>query len=274
MKNSFKNVLWLSIFLFLLFPINTNATVYTRSSGTIILTAPKSKSYQWYVKKNKQWEKVKGGNRRHISILCGKSKNGYKYRCKLKKKWSKTEKIVVTDVGKRYQRSIDVKKAMGMFAPKCADGYCYVHCTNKALSKKVRKAIDLLNNRIGLTFIYTDSPHIADIIIQRWQAGKLTDSMWLRADEIDTVRENAAYWSGVTFSIDGLHYLVCVNGDYVSGRDNICYSVVMHELGHCIGIGHSNDPKSIMYYYCYGTIKMTQKDIENFRTQRNKLRSL
>lgn len=266
--------MFLTMFLFLLFPINSHATVYTRSTGTITLTAPKSKSYQWYVYNKKQWRKVKGGNYRSITILCGKNKNGYKYKCKLKKKWSKTERIVITDIGKRYQRSIDGKKAKGMFMPKCADGYCYVHCTNKAFSKKVQKSINILNSKIGLTFIYTDSPHIADIIIQKWQSGKLSDSIWLRDDEIDTIRENGAVWYGVTFSIDGLHYLVCVNGDYLSGRDNYCYSVVMHELGHCIGIGHSSDKNSIMYNYCNGSIQMTQKDIEDFKTQRNKLRSL
>ena len=158
--------------------------------------------------------------------------------------------------------------------PKCADGYCYVHCTNKKLAVKTKGAIDIINKQIGLTFIYTDSPHIADIIIQRWSDKKLNDSIWLRDDEIDQIRNNGDFWAGVAFSIEGLHYLICINWDYVYNNDIYCKSVIIHELGHCIGIGHSDDVTSIMYPSCMGIIKMTPSDIINFKKQREKLRSL
>ncbi len=239
----------------------------------VTITAPKSKNYQWYVKKEKRWKKIKGENRRNITLLCSKRMNGYRYKCKLNKGWSKSEKIVITDIGKRYQRSINIENAKGLFLPKCADGYCYVHCTNKALAKNVKKAIIIINNNIGRTFIYTDSPHISDIIIQRWSANKLNDSIWLKSDEIDSIRKDGKLWGGVTFSKDGLHYLVCINKDYTEYSDLYCKAVIIHELGHCIGITHSSDKNSIMYKTIY-KYKMSMSDIAIFKAQRKKLREL
>lgn len=274
MKSKIKFIIIFTIVLFLAFPLKANATIYTRSSGTVTITAPKSKSYQWYVKKNKRWKKIKGENRRNLTLLCCKKMNGYRYRCKLNNKWSKSEKLVITDIGKRYQRSIDKEKAKGLFIPKCADGYCYVHCTNKHLAIRVKKAIDYVNGKIGRTFIYTDSPHIADIIVVRWSGNKLSDSIWLQSDEIDQITKNGKGWAGVTFSEEGLHYLVCINSYYTYYNDSYCKSVIVHELGHCIGIGHSPDKNSIMYYISKTKCSMTQSDIETFKAQRKKMRSL
>lgn len=267
--------MFLIVVLFFIFPIKVDASVYTRSSGSVTITAPKSKSYQWYVKKNERWKKIKGEDERNITLLCSKTMNGYRYRCRLNnKKWSKSEKLVITDIGKRYQRSIDKEKANGLFIPKCADGYCFVHCTNKVLSVRVKNAIDILNSQIGRTFIYTDSPHIADIVIQRWNGKKIADSIWLKSNEIDEIKKNGELWAGVTFSEDGLHYLICINSNCMYYSNSYCHSVIIHELGHCIGIGHSQDKNSIMYPTARMKCKMTQNDIIAFKAQRKKLRSL
>lgn len=275
MKNKYKYAIIIFIVLFLIFPVKASATIYTRSSGYVTITAPKSKSYQWYVKKNERWKKIKGENRRNLTLLCSKKMNGYRYRCRLNnKKWSKSEKLVITDIGKRYQRSINKEKAKGLFIPKCADGYCFVHCTNKALSVRVKNAIDILNDKIGRTFIYTDSPHIADIIIQRWSGSRLNDSIWLKSNEIDEIKKNGKPWAGVAFSEDGLHYLICINNDYAYYSNSYCHSIIIHELGHCIGIGHSQDKKSIMYPIAQMKCRMTQNDILTFKAQRKKIRAL
>ena len=277
MKNKYKYIIIVFIVLFLIFPVKASATIYTRSSGNVTITAPKSKSYQWYVKKNERWKKIKGENRRNLTLLCSKKMNGYRYRCRLNnKKWSKSEKIVITDIGKRYQRSIDKEKARGLFLPKCADGYCFVHCTYKPLSIRVRKAIDIVNNKIGRTFVYTDSPHIADIIIQKWRGNKLYDSIWLKSNEIDIIKKKGKEWAGVAFSedSDGLHHLVCINTYYTDYDNSYYHAVIIHELGHCIGIGHSQDKKSIMYPIAQMKCRMTQNDILTFKAQRKKIRAL
>lgn len=274
MKSKIKFIIIFTIVLFLAFPLKANATIYTRSSGMVTITAPKSKSYQWYVKKNKRWKKIKGENRRNLTLLCNKKMNGYHYRCKLNNKWSKSEKLVITDIGKRYRRSIDKEKAKGLFIPKCADGYCYVHCTNKTISKRVVKAIAYINEKIGRTFIYTDSPHIADIIIEKYTGNRLPDSIWLHSDEIDTIKKNGTTWAGVAFSEDGWYYLICINSYCLYYSDSYCKAVIVHELGHCIGLGHSPDKNSIMYYIAKSKCVMTQSDIEMFKAQRKKIRTL
>ena len=274
MVSKIKLLMFFAIVLFLAFPVKASATVYTRNTGVVTITAPKSKKYQWYVKKNKRWKKIKGENRRKLTLLCNKKMNGYRYRCKLAKKYSKSEKLVITDIGKRYQRSINKNEIKGLFMPKCADGYCYVHCTSKLLVNQTRQSIDIINNTIGRTFIYTDSPHIADIIIEKCSNDILHDSIWLRDNEIDQIRENGKFWAGVTFSLESIHYLVLINISYTYGRDDICKSVIIHELGHCIGVGHSKDSTSIMYEYCIGVTKMNPSDIYNFKKQRKKIKML
>ena len=267
-------IIFFFIVLFLFMPVNIYANVYTRSSGTVTITADKAKEYQWYVKKDKRWERVKGENRRSFTLLCNKGMNGYRYRCRLnKKKWSKTERIIVTDIGRRYHRKIKPEEVQGMFMPKCADGYCYVHCTNKTLAKHVRKAIDEITKKVGRLFIYTDSPHIADIIVQKWSGNILNESLWSKIDEPEVIARYGHGWAGVTFSDKGLHHLVCVHTDYAYINDEYCRAIIMHELGHCIGITHNEEPGSIMHSQT-NVWHLSTKDIERFRTQMNKLRSL
>lgn len=275
MVSKIKLLMFFAIVLFLAFPVKASATVYTRNTGVVTITAPKSKKYQWYVKKNKRWKKIKGENRRKITLLCNKKMNGYRYRCKLAKKYSKSEKLIITDIGKRYQRSISKEEIKGLFMPKCADGYCYVHCTSKLLVNQTRQSLDIINKNIGRTFIYTDSPHIADIIIEKWtKENMLNDSIWLKDNEIDQIRNNGYFWAGVTFSMESIHYLVCINLNYVYGRDDICKSVIIHELGHCIGLGHSTNRTSIMYETCLGVTKMSKLDIINFKKQKMLIKAL
>ena len=47
-------------------------------------------------------------------------------------------------------------------------------------------------------------------------------------------------------------------------RDQI-YTVALHEVGHSLGLGHTQDPKSIMYpnAYKYGLMEVTRQDMIN-----------
>ena len=46
---------------------------------------------------------------------------------------------------------------------------------------------------------------------------------------------------------------------------NQIYTIALHEIGHSLGLGHSDDPKSIMYpnSYKYGLMEVTKQDMIN-----------
>ena len=262
---------------------------YTRHSGTVtfILKAKgKDLTYQWYVRKSDKWKKikkVKHSDESSFTLECTRKMNGWKFRCLVKdrygnEKWSKSAKLTITDKGKPYQRSITSDAISGMFLPKSADNYCYVYSYYSWYKREIKKAIEIINDTIGMTFIYTDSPHIADIVVADYEDNKLRDSMWLLSNEIALVKKYGDEWAGVAFSDPGmyLHYLVLLNRNYCNClRSKNIQALVMHELGHCIGLSHSYfNKKDIMAPEGLGDPVMTKNDIERFSRQRSILRDI
>ena len=262
---------------------------YTRHSGTVtfVLKAKgKGLTYQWYVKKSDQWKKikkVKHSDESSFTLECTRKMNGWKFRCLVKdkygnEKWSRSAKLTITDKGKKYIRNIPLDSARGMFLPKSADNYCYVYSYYSRFKSEIKKAIEIINQTIGMTFIYTDSPHIADIVITDYENNKLKDSIWLLSNEIALVEKYGDEWAGVAFSSPELevHYLVLLNRTYLDClKSRNIQAIVMHELGHCIGIPHSYfDPNDIMAPEGIGRPVMTKNDIQSFTRQRKALRNI
>ena len=248
--------------------LSANANQYTRDTGVVTFTAPKSSEYQWYVNRGTKWQKLTGKTARTLTITARKSMHGYRYRCRIKGKWTKAERLYITDMNAKYWR--DIVPIGGMFYPKCADGYCYIHAPDCA--DEAKDAIRRINKQIGRTYIYTDSPHIADIVILEWHGTHLPDSMWLTGGEIPEIRQHGSEWVGVTFSDNGLHYLICINAA-LEADPEYQVAVIMHELGHCLGLGHSTYHKSIMYESADKPY-MTKRDIADFKRQRKLLKHL
>ena len=264
-----KKILILILTITLVIPCSANQ--YSRDTGLVKITAPKGKSYQWYVNKGKKWAKIPDENSRSIKLTVRKRMNGWRYKCLVtaksgKSKWSAVDKLIITDINKKYSYAIN--PIPGMFHPKCADGYCYVYSVG--MYDEMREAVRQLNKAIGLTFIPTLSPHIADIIIFPWSHRTLQDSVFLRGGEIQSIYHNGCNWVGVTYSENTIHYLICIKTSYQSDMEQ-CAGIIMHELGHCLGIQHTTDKNSIMWEYV-GNSKLSIDDIRLFKKQRKILK--
>ena len=81
--------------------------------------------------------------------------------------------------------------------------------------------------------------------------------------------------AGITFNDEGIHYLVGLNSSYFDYiMDDAIRGVIIHELGHCIGVEHSNNRNDIMYYISSFNDKMSKNDIKMFKKQRVKIRNI
>lgn len=205
------------------------------------------------------------------------NKNGRLYRCKITDKntkksiCSKSVKLIITDIKRQYGYDLSNKVTKGLLQPIAVDGYIYVSSYNSKYINEIKNACTYINKNTGLKcFIYTNDRHIADIIIMDWNSNKYTpNNMYTKLGTGDLLRgKEANLWAGVTFSnTNGEHFLIALNRKYLYYyAHKMIVAIIVHELGHCIGIPHSNDVKSIMHAIAYN-YTMTNIDRINFIKQ-------
>ena len=294
MRRSISRLFFIFITIALLFhPIQIDAasklkirrqpqTVFTRISGEVefaVKTSGKNLSYRWYVKRvgEKRWRKTKYKTRT-MKFEATANKSGRLYRCKVTNKttgkstYSKSARLIVTDIERRYGYELPEEITRGLLRPLAVDGYIYVSSYNSRYVDEIKGACAYINKTTGLKcFIYTKDRHIADIIVMDWNSNKYTpNNMYTKLDTANLLRSaEAKSWAGVTFGdgVTGEHFLVALNRRYLRYYDyELIMAIITHELGHCLGIAHSDDPKSIMHSLI-SNYSMTKTDKADFIRQ-------
>ena len=72
-------------------------------------------------------------------------------------------------------------------------------------------------------------------------------------------RGNSIVFAKIQISASGQGNTRTLNQDEV-------YSVMLHEIGHAIGLSHNSNPKSVMYY-ASGANRISSEDIKNLKKE-------
>lgn len=243
--------------------------------------------YQWQYKTgNKKWKNIKGATSNDFSFVMNGEHSNFLYRCRIKQKGFK--KCVYTNVvtakltGARKSLSEEHKKTLsGFILPKSLDGYMYVYCVDKQFTKQVKNAIQILNGFSGEFFVYAYDPSISDVVVTSYDIlnSSAIGKGYYKDNSFSECMNNQE-WIGVAFSDDilNLHYMVALNKNKCLYNPKMTTYVIIHELMHCIKIGHSKEDGSIMREYIEDGARLTQSDInilkQRIYTYRNIIRCL
>ena len=262
---------------------------YTRKSGYVRFETDayggNELTYTWEKRKNNNTKWTKTGTGKVLGYIA--SSGSMMFRCKIYNKITKGTtytnivQLFITDENTKYYSSeIPNKLIRGLLRPKAVDKHVYIASYDTKFTKEIKDACNTINKEIKKnTFIYTDSQHIADIIITDYDSSikNAYKSIFVDSDMVDYLKDaKGDSAAGLAWSDDnyGVHFLISLNrkmvSNYTSAEVNC---VIIHEIGHCIGIGHSTDKYSVMYPNII-SVKMTKTDINKFSTQVKKIEDL
>lgn len=121
--------------------------------------------------------------------------------------------------------------------------YAYViYCekgTPKVLRDATRKAAGNWQKYTGIPFAMTDSKSEANIFVKDANSKQLGT---------DVMGDEAGYYDTNKYAPLSIRGVIRINTKYdLSLEDDDLSTVVMHELGHALGVKHNKHPESVMY---------------------------
>ena len=261
-------------------------TQYTRKSGNVYFETDAiggdELEFVWQTSSNKKtWINRYEGKTYNLEA----ADNTVYVRCKIKNtitkgvSYTNVVQLIVTDADtKYYWYEIPKAKLQGLIKPKAVDKHIYVSAYDSKYVENIKQACNTINKKTNkTTFIFTESQQIADIIVTDYDKRNGIEKNVFNTNKVVEVlnEANSDKWSGVAFahSTSNDYFLIALNRKYMDNTNaQIRTATIIHELGHCIGIGHNNIKSSIMYSGSVG--KMSPSDINNFLIQINKIEKL
>lgn len=253
--------------------------------------------FKWYEFRNGNWKVVPNETSRSFSFRVSKNDEGRKFKLTVTDAYGKTVETNATTVVVSNRSGLTVddvgnKTTRGLFQKNEVDEYCYVYAAGTAFRKELQTAVETVNSAVGTLFVLTNDRSEADIVVMDAVPGSATFPKEFSEEMRKFVNEyyaegTAGYlWAGVAFSDDEtrIHDYVLLN--YIqmmkiamvydsSDARSIRSSIIIHELGHCVGIGHSKNEKDVMYGTFDGdNDEMTANDVAAFAKAKERVRKI
>lgn len=122
-------------------------------------------------------------------------------------------------------------------------GVYYVHCSDSnspKFNRSVKQATKVWNNSTNAKFKLTNSDN-ANIVVQEIHGRPSA------LGEDTTGEERATYYTGEGVDTTPTFGSIKINSGFINRIHSDCSTVIVHELGHAIGLGHNSNKRSIMY---------------------------
>jgi hypothetical protein len=124
------------------------------------------------------------------------------------------------------------------------------------LGQAVRSAFDRWERVAGIPvlFVFTRDSSRADVVVR-----------WISEFSIERTGQADVRWNGAGWLLSGTLTLATHNPGGIALPPQAIYTVALHEIGHLLGLGHSDNPADVMYPTTDVRVDITVRDRQTAR---------